>query len=453
MKKISQRTMINIILITSLITFGFIGFLSNQEIKKLVVSNRWVDHTYQVIEAVIQSQLDLQDTEFQVSNYIISNSTQTIQSIPTNINNAEQNIRIAKQMTVDNPSQQQRLEQLELLVKTKHLSLQNIIQMQEAGKSDTKVIINSQKEIALNNAISQLYNEITHQERMLLKTRGIKVNYDAQQSISILIFAIILTEILLFCCLILLNINLSKRNHTEKQLIKTLDELKRSNIELEQFAYVASHDLQEPLRMVVSYTQLLERRYSDKLDAAAKEFINYAVDGAKRMQLLLSNLLLYSRINSRESPFTLVNFDKVFKDTIANLDTLLDEKKSIITHSQFPNVLGDEIQLTQLLQNLITNALKFTSPNRRPKIHISAILENKQWIFSVADNGIGIESQYFDKIFIIFKRLHTRTEYVGTGIGLALCKKIVEKHGGRIWLQSEIDKGTTFFFTLPKIKE
>ncbi|CAN5860379.1 N/A [soil metagenome] len=234
----------------------------------------------------------------------------------------------------------------------------------------------------------------------------------------------------------------------EQRVADRTEELQRSNQELEQFAYVASHDLQEPLRMVSSYMQLIERRYKGKLDADADQFIDFAVDGAKRMQALIQALLAYSRVGSRGKPLEPTSSAKVFEEVMANLQIAIEEAGATVTHDELPTVMADATQLSQLLQNLASNALKFRGAEA-PRIHIGVKKEKRNWIFSAHDNGIGIEQQFFDRIFVIFQRLHTRGEYPGTGIGLAVCRKIVERHGGRIWLESEPGKGTTFYFTIP----
>jgi PAS domain S-box-containing protein len=240
---------------------------------------------------------------------------------------------------------------------------------------------------------------------------------------------------------------------TQAQLLeqetKQRQELARSNADLQQFAYVASHDLQEPLRMVASYLQLLERRYKDKLDTDANEFINYAVDGAGRMQNLINDLLAYSRVGTQGKPFKSTNYENVFHRALLNLKIAIEESKAVITHDDpLPTVHADESQLVQVLQNLISNAIKFRG-DQAPHIHIGTQHRDEEWVFSVKDQGIGIDPQYKERIFMIFQRLHNRTEYVGTGIGLAICKRIVERHGGRIWVESELGQGSTFFFTIP----
>ena len=235
----------------------------------------------------------------------------------------------------------------------------------------------------------------------------------------------------------------------EQALKARTEELARSNRELEQFAYVASHDLQEPLRMVASYTQLLARRYKGRLDPDADEFIAFAVDGATRMQGLINDLLKFSRVGTRGKPFAVTRCERALDGALVNLDVAIRESWAAITRDPMPEVVGDQTQLVQLFQNLVANAIKFRNPGEPPEIHIGATRCDEGWEFAVRDNGIGISPEYFERIFVIFQRLHSKTEYPGTGIGLALCKKIVERHGGRIWVDSRPGEGATFRFTIP----
>lgn len=237
---------------------------------------------------------------------------------------------------------------------------------------------------------------------------------------------------------------------TQEALVSRTDELARSNRELEQFAYVASHDLQEPLRMVASYTQLLARRYKDNLDEDANEFIHYAVDGAMRMQALINDLLMISRVGTRGKPLQPCESGLSLEHALINLRMAIEESGAGITHDPMPRVMADVSQLTQLLQNLIGNAIKFHS-GEQPRIHIGAQQRGDEWVISVKDNGIGIAPEFFERIFVIFQRLHGKQEYPGTGIGLAVCKKIVERHGGEIWVESEPGQGATFLFTLSAV--
>ncbi len=241
--------------------------------------------------------------------------------------------------------------------------------------------------------------------------------------------------------------DITVRKQAVDDIKKAAAQLARSNEELEQFAYVASHDLQEPLRIVTGYVQLLERKYKTRLDADADQFLHYIVDGVTRMQQLISDLLNYSRVGTRGMPFRTVSMEAVVDRARANLTRVIEEAGAMVTYDTLPKVKADETQLVQLLQNLIYNGIKFRS-DRAPQVHVSVRQEGDQQVFSVRDNGIGIERQYWDQIFLIFQRLHSRQKYPGTGIGLAICKRIIERHGGRIWLESEPGVGSTFYFTL-----
>jgi light-regulated signal transduction histidine kinase (bacteriophytochrome) len=226
-------------------------------------------------------------------------------------------------------------------------------------------------------------------------------------------------------------------------------ELSRSNEDLERFAYVASHDLQEPLRAITGFLGLLEIEFGGKIDGSAREYINFAVEGAERMSQLIHDLLNYSRIGSRGAEPSPVDLNDVLTTAVANLHSSIKDVDAKVTHDQLPTVLADYSQAVQVFQNLIGNAIKFRDKSRPCSIHIGSRWSQGWWTLWVKDNGIGISNEHFDKIFIVFQRLHTREKYPGTGIGLAICKRIVERHGGRIWIESTVGEGSTFFFTLP----
>jgi PAS domain S-box-containing protein len=252
------------------------------------------------------------------------------------------------------------------------------------------------------------------------------------------------TEKIMFC----VARDVTERKQAEQRQAEILKELSRSNAELEQFAYIASHDLQEPLRAISGCVQVLQRRYSENLDSRATELITHAVDGTARMQTLIHDLLAFSRVGTRSKPFEPTDCNQLMVNVERSLRTGIEESGATITYDDLPTVMADSVQLSQVFQNLVGNAIKYHG-KRCPEVHISVQRQDAHWMFSVSDNGIGIEEKYFERVFAMFQRLHTRNEYSGTGIGLAITKKIVERHGGRIWLESVPEQGTTFHFTLP----
>ena len=245
------------------------------------------------------------------------------------------------------------------------------------------------------------------------------------------------------------NRDVTRQVLAEQQLRQQAEELARSNADLQQFAYVASHDLQEPLRMVASYTQLLARRYRGRLDADADDFIAYAVDGANRMQALIQDLLAYSRVGTRGKEFGPTDLNAVVDQVVGDLQSAVAEADAVISRDDLPTIFADQTQLGQVFQNLIFNAIKFVG-DESPRVHVGVEHRGSEWLFFVRDNGIGIDAKYADRIFVIFQRLHGIGKFQGTGIGLAICKKIVERHGGRIWVESVPGHGSTFYFTIPE---
>lgn len=238
-----------------------------------------------------------------------------------------------------------------------------------------------------------------------------------------------------------------------KALALSNEKLKTSNERLAEFAYIASHDLQEPLRMITNFLQLLKKRYQHKLDEEADEFINFAVNGAERLRTLINDLLMYSRVDSQGKPFKPTQLEHVLKWVLSNIEDRIQDLGVRLSYGPLPEVLGDEIQLGQVFQNLIQNSLRYRSPKRSLEIQIGVVDNNTHWNFFVKDNGIGINPEFHQRIFRIFQRLHAQRDSQGTGIGLAVCQRIVERHNGKIWVESEEDKGATFYFSLPKYLE
>lgn len=272
------------------------------------------------------------------------------------------------------------------------------------------------------------------------------------RTVSLIFAGLLLSGALAATSFALLRREIVARRTIETVLRERQAALTRSNAELEQFAHIASHDLQEPLRMISSYTQLLRRRYAGKLDADADAFIGYAVDGTKRMQVLINDLLNFSRVTSEAKPMEPVDLEAALADALQDLGLRIEDCGATVTHDPLPTVSADPVQMRQLLLNLVGNGMKFQALERTPKVCVSVTREGHEWRFGVSDNGIGIEAQYFKNLFHIFKRLHSSDEYPGTGIGLAVCKKIVERHGGRIWVESVLGKGSNFLFTLPAME-
>jgi light-regulated signal transduction histidine kinase (bacteriophytochrome) len=244
-----------------------------------------------------------------------------------------------------------------------------------------------------------------------------------------------------------LQVEILQRQRAQEILLQTAEELERSNRDLEQFAYVASHDLQEPLRAVGGYVRLLQHRFPKDIDPKAMEYISGAADGAARMERLIRDLLAFARVGTHAGGFVLFDINALFREAVHNLQASVQEARAIVTNETLPQLTVDATQMLQLFQNIIGNAIKFRS-DRPPRIHVNARQDRNHWIFSVRDNGIGIDPKYYDRIFQIFQRLHTRTHYPGTGIGLAICKKIVERHGGAIWVESTLGQGSTFSFSI-----
>jgi signal transduction histidine kinase len=426
----------------------------------------WVDHTYLVLGRLEAVMSDVLDAEACQRGYLLTGEEPYLIPYREALGRLERDVKAVRELTADNPVQQAALDRLEPMLLTRLAEMHGRIEVRragaEAGTSEVAQLDLGEKHM---DTIRAAVEEMKQEEKHLLVRRTALSETSARSTRTMIVSGDALALICLVFAGLMVQQEMSKRQSAEAGLRKSNEELERrvaertqqldqraaelsrSNSELEQFAYVASHDLQEPLRMVASFTQLLERRYKDKLDTDAREFISFAVDGARRMQTLITDLLSFSRVGTQGRPMVATNCEEVLKQVLLTVRIAIGETNAEITHGEMPEVMGDAQQLTQLFQNLIVNALKFRGEHA-PRVDIRAVRSGRRWKISVRDHGIGISPEHAGRIFVIFQRLHTRTEYPGTGIGLAVCKKIVERHGGEIWVTPAPGGGSIFYFTL-----
>jgi len=428
-----------------------------------------VTHTYVVMEKLDAVLANLIDAETGQRGYIITGEVSYLEPYNNSRTHVNQNLADLRSMTADNLAQQRALDRLEPAATAMLSTLQERIEIRDRlGMAAAAEEIRKGAAKLHMDEIRALITGMRVEENQLLASRSA----EADASLRKTRIVIVVGEILGFSFLSLagaivgqemrrrsraeqevrqLNADLEKRvAERTAELDERAKELARSNSELQQFAYVASHDLQEPLRMVASFTQLLAKRYKDKLDDDAREFIDYAVDGATRMQTLISDLLTYARVGTQGKALAPTNCEELLDRVLQSIKFVIEETGAVISRDPLPVVMADPQQLGQLFQNLLTNAIKFRG-KEPPSIKISVEKTGRDWKISVRDNGIGIAQEHADRIFVIFQRLHTKTEYPGTGIGLAICKKIIERHRGRIWFEPTPGGGSTFCFTIPAV--
>jgi signal transduction histidine kinase len=457
-------------LIAGLATAAAVLFLvavfSYQSLAQNAEDRRWVAHTYIVIEKLDDFQASLIDTETSQRGYIISGDEEYLRSFQKNRDAGNEQIRAVRQLTADNPNQQRALDRLEPLIQARVGLMESTVATSgRAGVIAGAEAVRAGSGKELMEQIREAITNMKAREESLLTIRSGELEKSSQKTRSMIIAGNALGFLLLFAAGLVIRAEMNRRGRAEEE-VRTLNadlerkvaartvelaerakDLERSNMELQQFAYVASHDLQEPLRTISSFTQLIAKRYQEKLDDKGREFINFAVDGCKRMQTLINDLLAFSRVGTQGNPLVPVGCDAALDRVLKSLKIAIADSGAVITRDALPVVLGDEGQLCQLFQNLVGNAIKFRGETA-PKVHISAERKGAEWKITVRDNGIGIAAEQSDRIFVIFQRLHTRTQYPGTGIGLAICKKIAERHGGRIWVEPSPGGGSTFCFTI-----
>ena len=443
-----------------------VAVLSYSSLVRSADDRRWVTHTRLVLEGLDTFQIDLINAETGQRGYIITGEESYLQPYNHALPRILQDFRELRELTADNATQQRALDHIEPLLTAKLAELQHRIDIRkEQGLTAAAAGVAEGSGKKFMDQIRALAASMKQEEERLLVGRSSELEASSRRARWIIVVGEALGFLFLGVAGFIIQQEITRRASAEEE-VRTLNmdlerrvadrtaelaerakELERSNLELQQFAYVASNDLQEPLRTIASFTQLLAKRYHDKLDDKAREFINFAVDGSKRMQTLINDLLAFSRVGTQGKPFAPTHCDAVLDRILKNLKTSIENSGAVITRDPLPIVMGDEVQLAQLLQNLLTNAMKFRGADV-PRIHISAIPDGTKWKIMVRDNGIGIPPEHHDRIFVIFQRLHTKTQYPGTGIGLAICKKVAERHGGRLWIEPSLGGGSTFCFTI-----
>lgn len=453
--------------VTALAMMALIGVLTLRTITRSREDIRWVMHSHLVLEALDALNTNLADAETGQRGFIITGEAPYLLPYNDALDHVQENAKSLRELTSDNPVQQRNVDRLEPIVAIKLAELQDRIDVRRrTGLQAAAEAVRQGSGRLHMDEIRAVIGDMKQEERRLLANRSREASASSSRAGIVIVIGNILALFFLLLAGAVIFQEMGQRRRAEDEvrnlnadlerrvadrtaeLAERAKDLARSNGELQQFAYVASHDLQEPLRMVASFTQLLAKRYAGKLDDDAREFINYAVDGAKRMQTLISDLLSYSRVGTQGKAFELVYCDAVLDRVLKGLNLAIEDNGAVIAREPLPAVLGDSIQLSQLFQNLLTNAIKFHG-DKPPLVQISTEKNGSVWKISVRDNGIGISPEHADRIFVIFQRLHTKTEYPGTGIGLAICKKIVERHGGRIWVEPSSGGGSTFSFTIP----
>jgi signal transduction histidine kinase len=450
------------------------------EVSRLVESAAIVVHTHQVRDGVVRLSSLLQEVEAAERAFLQTGDVAMLQSYEAARDQLERDLQQTRQLTRGDVAEEHRLQELERLIRQRiDIAASAVRSAQQAGAPAAQQEIASGEGLQVTESIRRVAGELQDEQRDLLavraeaaRTSAATISYAVQVGFGVALAAVAFAfsvarranrdlTLRVDEATTQLQSSLSSlreseaelrqaRDELERRVIERTEELERSNGELEQFAYVASHDLQEPLRAISGCVQIIERRYDAQLDAKGHELIGHTVAGVARMKELIDGLLAYSRVNRVGGEVEALSSSSIIDAAVLQLESAVAESGAEIARGDLPMVVGNRGQLIQLFQNLLGNALKYRG-DVAPRISVSATAKGGMWDFAVRDNGIGIEPQYFERVFSIFQRLHTRDEYPGTGIGLALCKKIVERAGGVIWIESEPGSGSTFHFTLPQV--
>lgn len=451
-----------------LVTLNILFYLSFMKQKETSAQVNQIQKNLRALEDVLSS---VKDAETGQRGYLLTGEESYLEPYNLALKTIEQQIDELKILSLVDPAQKQHLLTLEPLVRSKLAELQKTVALKK--NKDVKAalsLVSTNQGQELMDQIRIVIQQMQKRKNQQLQNWLLAKEQEARSIQQTFIVCFILNMLAFYLVYRAIQKETTERKLAEALLKKLNEELEyivqkrtaelkdvntnllRSNQELEQFAYVASHDLQEPLRAINSYTQLLARKYQSNLDAKADKYIGYIVEGANRMQQLIEDLLSFSRIGTEGKEFQLIALETILPLVLRHLKVAIAKSHAIVTHDPLPTIKGNKTQLIQLFQNLIANAIKFRK-SEPLAVHVKAVQQDKQWLISVSDNGIGMDEEYFERIFVIFQRLHSRTEYPGTGIGLAVCKRIVECHGGRIWVESTLGVGTTFYLTIPCFEE
>lgn len=438
----------------SVTLMAMVAFIAIGDMKGLKSATYWRKHTIQVIFTAQTLENQLVDLQRGMRGFVTLGDIESLAAFESTSNLIAGKLDELGKQTGDNPAQQHRLKRFTSILKNLQSYDDQVIELYRQQGPEAVFKMDALGEgRRLFGAANDTLKEFVETEKKLLDLRDVSEETGYRNTERLLIVGCFMAALLLLLANYMASRELTKRQRAEAKLARQAEALRRSNFELQQFAYVASHDMREPLRTISGFAQILKEDYKDKLDGAAQETIGRIVDGANRLALIIDDLLVLSSISSQKKKHEKIGLEKPLQLALENLSVAIRERNAVVQHEPLPTLLMDHSQLVLLFQNLIGNAIKFCR-DRAPEIRVNAIQEpSGDWVISIRDNGIGIDPKYFDKIFGIFQRLHSRTAYPGTGIGLAICKKIIERHGGRIWLESTPGVGTTFYFSLRELKE